>query len=54
MGGYASYVWPAYALTIIVLIANILFPLLCRRRILRELRQLHGLNKKNIPDECHT
>ena len=26
MGGYASFVWPAYLITAVVLIANILLP----------------------------
>lgn len=38
MGGYAAYVWPAYAVFFIVLIADNLAPRLRRRRLLRELR----------------
>ncbi|MFA6231929.1 MAG: heme exporter protein CcmD [Rhodanobacter sp.] len=38
MGGYASYVWPAYAVFFIVLIADSIAPRLRRRRELRELR----------------
>ncbi len=38
MGGYAAYVWPAYALFFIVLIADTVAPRLRRRRILNELR----------------
>ena len=38
MGGYAMYVWPAYAMFFIVLIADYLNPWLRRRRNLRELR----------------
>jgi heme exporter protein D len=38
MGGYAAYVWPAYALFFIVLIADSIAPRLRRRRTLRELR----------------
>ena len=38
MGGYAAYVWPAYALFFIVLIADTVAPRLRRRRILVELR----------------
>ncbi|BFI95734.1 MAG: hypothetical protein RSP_12440 [Rhodanobacter sp.] len=38
MGGYAAYVWPAYAVFFIVLIADSVAPRLRRRRILRELR----------------
>ena len=38
MGGYAGYVWPAYALFFAVLLADWCAPRLRRRRILRELR----------------
>lgn len=38
MGGYAAYVWPAYAIFLVVLLADALAPMLRRRRILRELR----------------
>jgi heme exporter protein D len=38
MGGYAGYVWPAYAVFFAVLIADNAAPRLRRRRILRELR----------------
>ena len=37
MGGYAAYVWPAFAVFFIVLIADSLVPGLRRRRVLREL-----------------
>ena len=38
MGGYAAYVWPAYAVFFIVLVADSIAPRLRRRRVLRELR----------------
>ena len=38
MGGYAAYVWPAYALFFVVLIADTVAPRLRRHRVLRELR----------------
>ena len=38
MGGYAAYVWPAYAVFFAVLVADCVAPRLRRRRILRELR----------------
>jgi len=38
MGGYAVYVWPAYAVFFIVLIADSLAPRVRRRRVLCELR----------------
>lgn len=38
MGGYASYVWPAYAVFFAVLIADYLAPVVRRRQLLRDLR----------------
>ena len=38
MGGYAAYVWPAYAVFFLVLIADTVAPRVRRRRVLRELR----------------
>ncbi len=38
MGGYAAYVWPAYAVFFAVLAVDWLAPALRRRRVLRELR----------------
>lgn len=38
MGGYASYVWPAFAIFFVVLIADYASSGLRRRRVLKELR----------------
>jgi heme exporter protein D len=38
MGGYAAYVWPAYAVFLTVLIADSLAPTVRRRQVLRDLR----------------
>jgi heme exporter protein D len=38
MGGYAAYVWTAYAVFALTLLADAVAPLLQRRRALRELR----------------
>jgi len=37
MGGYAFYVWTSYGLTLIVLLANIIIPVVQRRQLLRSL-----------------
>lgn len=37
MGGYAFYVWTSYGLTLIVLLANIIIPVVQRRQFLRSL-----------------
>ena len=52
MGGYAAYVWPAYAVFFIVLIADFLAPGIRRRRQLRELRARlarHGARQQRNP-----
>ena len=36
MGGYAFYVWTSYALALIVLVANVLFPIWHRKKLLAE------------------
>lgn len=37
MGGYAFYVWTAYAICFIVLAANIILPIAQRKKLLRDL-----------------
>lgn len=37
MGGYAIYVWPAYGVTTLVLVLNIVLPVLQRKQLLRQL-----------------
>jgi len=39
MGGYGAFVWPAYGLTLVVLVGNVLLPRLRHQRILNHLRQ---------------
>lgn len=41
MGGYAAYVWPAFAVFFAVLLADYLFAGIRRRRTLREIRARH-------------
>ena len=42
MGGYAIYVWPAYAITAVALILTVVSPLRRRIRMLRELTAIAG------------
>ncbi len=37
MGGYAFYVWSAYGIAALVLVANFTLPLLCERQMKRQL-----------------
>jgi heme exporter protein D len=46
MGGYAAYVWPAYAITAVVLIVNAWLPGRQLRRLLEDLkRRMHEEEK---------
>lgn len=38
MGGYAHYVWSAYAVVVLVLIFNFIFPLLEKNKLLNDLQ----------------
>lgn len=37
MGGYAFYVWTAYGVTTVVLVANIVLPVIQRRQMFRQI-----------------
>ena len=39
MGGYAAYVWPSYAVFVLVLALEALAPRFQRKRVLAELRE---------------
>ncbi len=39
MGGYAAYVWPSFAITAIVMFANLYFALRRRKKVIAELRR---------------
>jgi len=51
MGGYGAYVWAAYAVFVIVLLADALTPLWQRRNTLREIdaRLRRESNRKSTP-----
>jgi heme exporter protein D len=36
MGGYGFYVWTSYGLTLVVLIANVIIPVVQRKQFLRQ------------------
>ena len=42
MGGYAGYVWTAYAIALVILIMNGVAPLRRERKLLAELASRHG------------
>jgi heme exporter protein D len=46
MGGYAFYVWTAYAVAFVVLLANFLNPLFRERRMKRDLARKVRLSRR--------
>jgi len=51
MGGYAFYVWTAYGITVLVLVANIIIPVVQRRQFLR--RQALKLARSTAAGKHH-
>ncbi|VAW53723.1 Cytochrome c-type biogenesis protein CcmD, interacts with CcmCE [hydrothermal vent metagenome] len=39
MGGYAFFVWTSYALTLIVVMANIISPIMQRKKIISRIKR---------------
>ncbi|MEN8167986.1 MAG: heme exporter protein CcmD [Pseudomonadota bacterium] len=37
MGGYGAYIWPSYALAFIILVANIVAPMLQRKKTVTDI-----------------
>ncbi|WP_199101111.1 heme exporter protein CcmD [Dyella sp. ASV21] len=54
MGGYAAYVWPAFAVFFLVLLADYLSPGLRRKRQLRELRARMARQRARNPRQTTT
>ncbi len=46
MGGYAFYVWTSYALTLIVVVANIVSPILQRKKVIKRIKR--AIKRENI------
>nr|VFK47161.1 MAG: heme exporter protein D [Candidatus Kentron sp. TC]VFK48278.1 MAG: heme exporter protein D [Candidatus Kentron sp. TC]VFK60730.1 MAG: heme exporter protein D [Candidatus Kentron sp. TC] len=42
MGGYAPYVWSAYGLAFVILLANLIQAVFCRRRIIKRIDTRDG------------
>jgi len=38
MGGYAVYVWSSFGISFLVLLLNIIFPLMRRKQLIRDVR----------------
>jgi heme exporter protein D len=46
MGGYAFYVWTSYALTFIVVLANIVSPIMQRKKAIKRIKR--AIKRENI------
>jgi len=46
MGGYAFFVWTSYALTLVVVVANIVSPIIQRRKIIARIKRT--IKRENI------
>jgi len=46
MGGYAFFVWTSYALTFIVVVANIVSPIFQRRKIIARIKRT--IKRENV------
>lgn len=46
MDGYGFYVWTAYAITFVFLIANIIAPLTRRRKVVRDISSRRRKNER--------
>ena len=53
MDGQGVYIWAAYGLTLVILAANILWPMMARRKIIRETKSamLKVMNSRNSKDQ---
>ena len=47
MGGYALYVWPAYAVTAVTLAVSVVAPIRRRNRLLRELAAITAQKERS-------
>ena len=46
MGGYAFYVWTSYALTLIIVVANIVSPIMQRKKVISRIKR--AIKRENI------
>ncbi|MBE9564165.1 MAG: heme exporter protein CcmD [Proteobacteria bacterium] len=46
MGGYAFFVWTSYALTLIVIVANIVAPIVQRKKVIARIKR--AIKRENI------
>ena len=49
MGGYAFYVWTSYGIALVVLVANVLGPILQRRKLLADFARRERRARRENP-----
>ncbi len=49
MGGYAVYVWTSYALTLVIVLANIILPLIQRKQVIAKIKRAIKREAMNLP-----
>ena len=49
MGGYAAYVWPSYGLALAMVIANVVSPIMQRKKVIARIRR--AIKREAIIDE---
>ncbi len=49
MGGYAFFVWTSYALTLLIIVANIIAPMLQRKKVISRIKR--AIKRENIERE---
>ena len=50
MGGYAAYVWSAYALTAVTLAVSVIAPMRRRKQLIRELSSIAVQKERSRPE----
>jgi len=46
MGGYAFFVWTSYALTLVIVVANIVSPVMQRKKIIARIKR--AIKRENL------
>jgi len=49
MGGYAFYVWTSYGLALVILVANVIGPMLQRRKLLSDFARRERRARRENP-----
>jgi len=50
MGGYAYFVWSSYALTLVIVVANIVSPMMQRKKIIARIKR--AIKRENLDNRA--